>query len=275
IQSVPFGFGLENHPLKYLFPLAASLMLLVCVRDWRSCLRDRLLWTCAAFALAGFIGCFPRPDIHHIAFAAPLACPLLTCCITRLTQQWRSAWWRYRYPGAVVAGVVIGFCALPAFFFVWISQEALRGEIVPTPRGGVAFIGQFGVPELLARIAATPAGDAYFFYPVASMLPFLTAREQVSKYDVILPGYTSPSQYQDACISTMRHASWVVIDRRWIDPDVLKEEFPAMRNAEPQETKRFEQALDSGFELVAQEGSFELRRRRGGISETVCAGMAE
>ena len=154
-------------------------------------------------------------------------------------------------------------------------SEALRGEIVPTPRGGVAFFGQPGAPELLARIAATPSGDAYFFYPLVSMLPFLAAREQVSKYDVFMPGYTLPSQYQDACISVMRHASWVVIDRRGTDPNVLKQAFPAMRDAEPQETKRFEQALDSGFELVAQEGAFELRRRREGISDTVCAGIAE
>ena len=73
----------------------------------------------------------------------------------------------------------------------------------------------------------------------------------------------------------MRHASWVVIDRHQTDPKVLKQGYPAMRNAEPQETKRFEQALDSGFELVAQEGTFELRRRREGISDTLCAGIAE
>ena len=48
-----------------------------------------------------------------------------------------------------------------------------------------------------------------------------------------------------------------------------------MRDAEPPEKKRFEQALDGGFELVAQEGTFELRRRREGISDTVCAGIAE
>jgi hypothetical protein len=47
-----------------------------------------------------------------------------------------------------------------------------------------------------------------------------------------------------------------------------------MQNAEPQETKRFEQALDGGFELVAQEGPLELRRRREGISETVCGEIA-
>ena len=128
IQSVPFGSGAGNPFLKYLFPLAALLMFLVCARDWRNCFRDRLLWSCAAFALAGFVGCFPRPDITHIAFAAPLACPLLACCITRLIQWWRPAWWRYRYLVAVVAGVVIGLFVSSALYFLQVSHEALRGK---------------------------------------------------------------------------------------------------------------------------------------------------
>src|SRR5262249_35109473 len=192
----------------------------------------------------------------------------------RLTQQWRSTWWRYRYLVVVVAGVVIGFLISSGLYFFHISQEALRGKIVPTPRGGIVFFALPGISELLERIAATPSEDAYFFYPTLSMLSFLTAREQVSKYDVFMPGYTLPSQYQDACISVMRHASWVVIDRRETDPNILKQRFPAMRDAEPPETKWL-QALDDGFELVAQEGRFELRRRREGISDAVCAGIAE
>jgi hypothetical protein len=274
IQSVPFGWGGGNPLLKYLFPLAALPTFLVCVRDWRSCLRDRLLRLCTAFALAGFVGCFPRPDITHIAFAAPLACPLLACCITRLTQGWRAMWWRYRYLVAIVAGIVIGVGASSILYFLRISEEALRAEIVRTPRGVMTFLGQEpGVPQLLARIAETPSSDAYFFYPYLSILPFVTSREQVSKYDVFMPGFTLPSQYQDACISVMRHAAWVVIDRHLTDPKVLQQLFPAIRDPDPQEKKRFEQALDRSFELVAQEGTFELRRRREGISDTICAGI--
>jgi hypothetical protein len=51
--------------------------------------------------------------------------------------------------------------------------------------------------------------------------------------------------------------------------------FPAMRDAEPPETKRFELALQNGFELLAREGRFELRRRVETVDETVCAGIAE
>src|SRR5262249_32902107 len=157
--------------------------------------------------------------------AAPLACPLLAYCMTRLTERWRPTWWRYRYLVVVVAGVVIGLCTVSALFFLRISQDALRAQIVQTPRGGVAFFGQPGVDNLLPRIVATPSRDVYFFYPFASMLPFLTAREQVSKYDVFMAGYTLASQYHDACLSVMGHASWVVIDRRWTDPTFLEQWF--------------------------------------------------
>jgi len=276
INNVPFGFGHQTL-LTYLFPLVAVLTLLVCTSDWRSCIRDRLLWSCVAFALAGFGGCFPRPDIWHLSFAAPLACPLLAGCVTRLTQECRPMWWRYRYLVAIAGGALIGLCVPSAIFFSWTYKEALRAKIVSTPRGGVAFPGPpgAGAPELLAQIAASPSGDAYFFYPNLVMLPFLAARQQVSKYDLFLPGYTLPSQYQDACVSVLQHASWLVIDRRWTNPNVLKQMYPAMQDAKPQATRWFEQALDTSFELVAQEAAFELRHRREGVTGIICTRIAE
>jgi len=107
------------------------------------------------------------------------------------------------------------------------------------------------------------------------MIPFLSAREHVSKYDVFTPGYNLPSQYRDACASVMSSATWVVIDRKWTDPKFLKQVFPGMRDARPRETIEFERALDSGFEFLAQEGTFELRRRREGISDVVCNSIEE
>jgi len=267
IQGVPFGYqaALQNFPLLYLFPLAALLAMAVSARDWRAAFRDHPLRICAVFGLAGFVGCYPRPDIGHISITAPLACPLLACCATRLTRSWRPV---YRH---AAAGVAIGLCAPSALAFSRISEEAVRAEIVSTPRGGVVFVGLPDQRSLMARIAMTPYGQAYFFYPFMPLLPFLTAREHVSKYDVFVPGYTAPSQYREACISAIRHASWVVIDRRWTDRDFLRRNFPAMRDTEPQEIKRFDQALADSFELVVQEGPYELRSGRQGLSDTACA----
>ena len=127
--------------------------------------------------------------------------------------------------------------------------------------------------DLAERIAATPADDAYFFYPYMPMLPFLTARRHVSRYDIFTPGYTLPSQYKEACVSAIRNASWLVIDRNWTDREFLTTVFPAMRDPALEETRKFEQALEAGFEFVAREGPFELRRRLRGVDDSVCAGI--
>jgi hypothetical protein len=108
-----------------------------------------------------------------------------------------------------------------------------------------------------------------------AMLPFLTGREHVAKCDVFTPGYTFPSQYREACVSALRHASWLVIDRNWLDPNFLKVSYPAIQNAEPPETKGFEIALQRGFEFVTRDGAFELRRRVKTVNEAICAGIAE
>jgi hypothetical protein len=270
VQSVPFGYFMndQNRPLKYLFPLVALLTLVICARDWRTVLHDRSFRTCVAFGLAGFIGCFPRPSMAHIAFATPLVCPLLAYCTNRIVASWPP---RHSYALAALV-ISLGIPSVAALSFV--AHTALQGELVATPRGRATFLDD-GTRQLMARIAAAPSSDRYLFYPRMAMLPFLTARDHVSKYDVFTPGYTTPTQYQEACISALRHASWLVIDRNWSDPDFLRASYPAIRDTEPPETKKFELALQSGFEPVARDGAFELRRRVKTVDETVCAGIAE
>jgi hypothetical protein len=269
VAIVPFGYFTDdqNRPLKYVFPLVALLTLITCARNWRTSFRDPLFRSCVAFGLAGFIGCFPRPDMAHIAFATPLVCPLLTYCTHRIVASWPP-----KYCYALTALVIsLGIPSAAAFSFV--AYTALYGELISTHRGRVIFFYN-GARELIARIATGPSSDRYFFYPYIPILPFLTAREHVSKYDVFIPGYTTSSQYQEACISALRHASWLVIDRNWTAANFLRY-FPTLRDAEPPEKRRFELALQSGFEFVARDGTFELRRRVKSADETVCAGIAE
>ena len=270
VNKVPFGRGgsTQNLPLKYLFPLAALLTLLTFARNWRAYLGDHLFRLSIAFGLAGFIGCFPRPDLAHIGFAAPLGCPLVAYCVSQLTRPWLP---KYRYAAAAIA---IGLCIPSVHSFSSESRKALFGEIVATPRGDVTFVSATNEwREIVGRIAATPSADAYFFYPYMPMLSFLTARQNVSRYELFIPGFTLPIQYQEACVSAVRHASWLVIDRTWTDRNFLKMIFPEMQDFEP--AKRFEQALASAFELVVREGSFEMRRRVEAIDDSVCHGIAE
>src|SRR5262249_49175748 len=202
--------------------------------------------------------------------ATPLVCPLLAYCTSRLIASWPS---KYRY-GLAALVISLGIPSISAFSYF--AYTALRGELVATPRGRVTLLYE-GTQELLARIVAAPSSDRYFFYPNLPMLPFLTARDQVSSYDILYPGWTTPSQYQDACISVLRHASWLVIDRNWTAPnfETLRLSYPRMPDAALNETKRFELALQGAFEFVAREGSLELRRRVKTPDETVCKDIAE
>lgn len=271
IQYVPFGRGASafDTPLAYVFPVAALLLLLVVASDRRAFLHDRKLRLGATFALAGFLGCFPRPDIGHIGFTAPLALPLLALCATRLTQSFRPS---YRWAIATAAAAL---CAPSAIAFAIVAQAALHAPMTPTPRGAIAFPYIKELSRLLPRIASIPSQDGFFFYPHLSTLTFLTARQHVSKYDGFVPGYTTPAQYQSACLSAVRHASWTVTDRRFADYRHWKEIYPSMPEAEPQEATRFERALNRAFEPAITERFFELRRRRQGITDAVCDGIAD
>jgi hypothetical protein len=278
INIVPFGFGADSRsrPLVFVFFLTPLLAVFLFASNWRASLSDRRLLFAGAFAVAGFFECFPRCDVGHIAASVPLVLPLLAFCMIQLTQRWPRA---YRY---VAAAGVIALCAPSAVHFAGTVRWVLRSEVVTTPRGDVRLMGPYvanrGLPELLASIAATPSGDTYFFYPWDAMLAFLTARKHVSKYDIITPYYTPPAQYQEACRDAVRDASWVVIDLP-LDPldDFLswKKLLPSMPNVAPPEDVRFRQAVDSAFELSSKDGTFELRRRREGASDSVCDRIAE
>jgi hypothetical protein len=178
---------------------------------------------------------------------------------------------KYQYAAAALA---MASLIPPARSLRWTSEKALHGDIVSMPRGDVSFRYP-GAPGLASWIAATSPEDAYFFYPYDTILPFLTARQQVSKYDLFVPSYTTPSQYKEACVFAMRHAVWVVIDRARTDLDWIKGVFPRTPDPDPPERRIFEQALETGFKFVAREGAFEIRQRTPDTNENLCIGITE
>ena len=271
IQVLPFGdrANAQNYPLMMLFPIAGVLLFLLCARNWRASRSDRLLWLAAALGLAGFIGSFPRADVAHIAFNVPLVLPLFALGVSRLAAQWRP-WIRWS-----TAAAVIVFCVPSALAYASLTAQTTRGELISTARGQLALFAPPGGAAMLARLAELPAAEKYFFYPFMPAMPFLTAREHVSKYDVFTPGYTLPSQYQGACISVVQRGDWVVVDKRWMDPNYLRLVFPAMWDARPHEMAAFEEALNAAFAFAARDGVFELWHRRDGINDAVCSNVAD
>lgn len=270
IQGLPFGHWANerNAAFVFVFPLGAGLAIAAYARDRFAGTTDHGLSPVVAFCAAGFLACYPRPDIFHISFEVPLACPLLAYCAIRLTESWRATC-RAAAFGAMAALLT------PTLLLVLLTARFVAGlEISPGPRGGMAFFGLDGAPQMLARIAALPRGDGWFFYSFIPLMPFLSEREHVAQYDILTPGYSLPSQYQEACKSLMRHANWVVIDRRGTEPAELKYNFPMLQDPQPPETRAFEQVLDSSFAFVARDGNYELRHRRAPADNSVCAGVA-
>jgi hypothetical protein len=258
--------GRANIVLAGLFPLAALLTIATLVATWRTCYRDRKFYVCIAFGLAGWVGIAPRPDLFHITWSAPLLCPLIAYCARSLMRTWQPS---YRYM-AVVAVVLL--CIPPAHELGQVLRRALRAQVVETPRGEVTYWNPHGKREAVTWLTAAPAQDKFFFYPYLQMLPFLARRTQVSRYDLFVPHYTTPAQYQEACLDVMRQASWVVIDRRWTEPRMWKwlgVQFPL-----PPEFAKFEKVLDEGFEPAERFGLIEIRKRRKQASEAACAGIS-
>ncbi len=254
IQALPYGDGgTVLHSLVLIHPLNLLLLAGVCWRDRRGCLHDRMLRTAAAFALAGFIAVFPRPDLVHIAYSLPLTLPLTALCATRLA---RAAAPRVALAGATAAGFLILLAAIPLV----VAQARTRAPTA-TARGEAMFVTSPASPMLITRLAEESASEQIFFYPYMPMVPYLTGRRQVSRYDVFTPFYTTDLQYQETCTQILREASLVVVDWGWADMAFLHIVYPAMPDGGTAAKDALEAALHSRFTSIWRSGSFEILRR--------------
>ena len=257
IQSVPFGTGGSLfHPMVLLPVVNVLLLARVCSQDWRRCLRDRVLWTSAAAALASFIAAYPRPDLVYLAYTMPLALPLTTCCIARLAS---TASRTTILACTACACVIVVAAALPMIAL----QVAMPAAVQTATARGAAKFREDGAAAVVTRLAAEPGSERVFFYPYMPMLPYLTGRQQVSKYDVFLPFYTTDRQYAEACADVLQEASLALVDWRYTDRDRLRLIYPTMPVRRTAGKDALEAMLRSKFTSVWRYGSFELLRRTG------------
>ena len=272
IQAVPFAAGATTADLAIVlfFPLTFILAGVACNRERGTLWREPRFRTSLTFAVLGLLGTLPRPDIVHIIFSVPLACPLFALVVTRLVGRLG--------PGAriAVSGLLIGLYVLGVGYAISgkIMVFADPKRTVSTARGPVVRGKGPWIDDLAALVAhvdGAPRGDGFFFYPYSPMLPYLTGRHHVSAFDVMAPGYTTAEQFRDTCRRIVHKAQWVVIERMWLDPQVLTGTFPAMRDPNPPERQSFEAVLKMTFaDVVHASTYFELRHRMGNADETLC-----
>jgi uncharacterized protein DUF6056 len=263
IESVPFGRGIsvQDFAVGLMFPVAAALAIVAILQNRLRVLRDYNFRAALAFGMAGFLGSFPRPDAWHLLCAAPLILPLLSISLVKIPHS------RWQAQAATVAFLGLTLVSLLGYYRA--VKDTVNASPIATAAGKVRIVRASVEPELLKRIAEIGTGQRFLFYPYDPMLSFLTGREHVARLDLFLPQRTTPAQYADACVQTVRRADWVVIDRSWTNA-AFQHAFPSMANPQPPEKVRFERAIESNFALVGTYGKYELRKKERS-DESACA----
>ena len=256
VQWTPFGYGGGWQSLLAVlaFPYSAILLFALAMRSRRILIADRTVRICAFFAMAGFIGCFPRPDYAHILFAVPLAIPLIVAALSRL---------EFSLPLTRLAGALFILALVaPAKNYLATARSVWTGRTIPTAAGMVTFPNSLADEgRLIESIWTQRRNEPVLFYPYLPSLAFLTRGRHTARADVFVPFYTTREQYYEACTQTMAAAAWVVIDPRWSDPEMLHKAFPAMPRYFPHETSEFEKAIARSFPVQARFGPLEMRKR--------------
>ncbi len=267
VQHIRFAYGVDLKSLDVAMLFVAALPIAVFAFLHRSVGGDdnRRLLACGLLALVGFLGCFPRPDAPHMLWTAPLLLPLVVYGVGRIAADWDRKRW------IALAAVPILLGLLSAKVYLHDARQALAAPITPTPAGPVAFVGdQEAGSQIVQTILRRPPTDTFLFYPYMPLMAFLVQRNHVSKFDVFVPGYSPPAQYNEACIASERNATWLVVDKLWTSPAHWKAIFPAMRDPAPPETQAFEAALNHDFAPEVEAGHFELRSRTPDANEAHC-----
>jgi hypothetical protein len=273
IQFVAFGAAAAPYqmPVAAFFPVTFLLAGTTAVVGGGAMWRDPCLQASLAFAIVGLLGSFPRPDVTHITFTVPLACPLFALVATnllrRLGRGGRSA---VSVSLLVVCALAIGYrllgVALPMVAGPLREVRTARGTFVGPPSPWIEAVG-----ALVPHIERAPRDAAYFFYPYGPMLPYLTARRHIAPLDVMVPGYTNAAQYHEVCLRVVREAQWIVLDRTWSHPQVLRTFFPSMRDPDPPEKRALEAALERTFDKVVHAWrGMELRGRGQAPTDSAC-----
>lgn len=267
IQRVSFGafMTIQQIVLVGVFPAMACLLVLALYRRGRTLWREKYWSIGCLFALSGFLSCFPRPDSVHISFCVVLALPLFAGLIGIFLSDTVGP---LRTGGSIAA-----FLLIASPIIVLAADAASKPQTI-TQAGAITIMNDHGTAELLERLSHVPSSDAVFIYPYDPLLPFLAKRTHPARFDILVPQYSTPSQYLETCLEVTKNAEWVVFNNAISSPSFYRRFFPAMENPSPPEKLAFEQALRDGFTDDAQYGKFQLLRRANAAT-SLCRDIAD
>ena len=170
-------------------------------------------------------------------------------------------------------GSIAAFLLIASPIIVLAADAASKPQTI-TQAGAITIMNDHGTAELLERLSHVPSSDAVFIYPYDPLLPFLAKRTHPARFDILVPQYSTPSQYLETCLEVTKNAEWVVFNNAISSPSFYRRFFPAMENPSPPEKLAFEQALRDGFTDDAQYGKFQLLRRANAAT-SLCRDIAD
>jgi hypothetical protein len=265
IQKVAFGAGGGVlNPIRLSYPLAFTL----CVVNFllqRRALLTRNFVACLGLAVAGLLGCFPRPDLVHITFTLPLVLPLVALNLATISS---------RLSNVIPLGIILASCVLCLLgaraYYHRVAMTWRDMSVVESPRGLLSFSGDVYAPSVIEELARVPSGARVAFYPYIPMLPFLMNREDALRFDVFVPEYTTLEQYGETCRDVASKTDYVVWEQDWSDPDFLKKIFPAMANPDTNGKLTLEAAFQTGFDIIFKNDKYQIRKRNDRPADLLC-----
>jgi hypothetical protein len=219
--------------------------------------RSRLL---LLFLLAGVGSLFSElhePNVLHLIWASPLILILFVDAGNEALRH--RGWWQ----GPLTVAAALS-CAL---VMVVASRRVVRvaGRNAPaqTRRGtiflepGSATIYQKWV-DVIER--AVPAGGDTFIFPYDAQFYFLTATRNPTRYDVLIPGFNGPRQFEEAILSLeKRHPPFIFSFAnavRWSPRAHYPDDLPDLPAPDP--TEKSLQSAPSSYQKGADVEEMEV-----------------
>ena len=209
--------------------------------------------------------CFPRPDAVHIVFTLPLALLLVAFGVSRVAAK-RSGW--------IAVAVVLAGCLLlldgARDYHRMLSATA--DVVTESPRGPLAFRGDYRAPDVIRELARLPADARLAFYPYIPMLPFLAGHQNALRLDVFVPEYTTTRQYAQA-VARPTASDYLVWERTWSAPASLRQVFPALSDPNADGKLLLETSFRRASDVLVEHGSYEIRRRNAEMADLCGPGL--
>ncbi len=203
-----------------------------------------LYWLCGA---AMWLAELHRKDIAHLVFGSPL---FIVLCVYYIGL------YRNKIAHAVLQVLAISAACLAGFNFAL----ALMAHPVATRVGNVAV---FRSDPILALLnSQVRPGTEIFAYPYCPMYYFLSATKNPTRYSLLMYGYNTPAQFEDAVqVLEQRRVKYVVWDK---DFQAQKASiiFPGSPPVAPG-ALIVEPYLASHYKILKEDGGVLLLERKG------------